>query len=750
MKKEYKIKWIGRDLIIKSGDLAKQASASLTLQYGETVIMATVVEAENEREGVSFFPLMVEFEEKLYAAGIIKGSRWVKREGRPTDEAVLAGRMVDRSIRPLFNQEGKKDIQVILSVLAADKENDHDVLGLIAASAVLSMSRISWNGPIAGIRVGRINGEFVFNPTYIERERSDLDLIIASTKKKVIMIEAGAEEVKSKDMKAAIEAGFKESAKVIELIEGIKNEFKGINKEVLVVDDESGDKRGYDKNNNDGKEKIKNEALKWIDKNIQEILFNKKYYTKFKRKLAIKEIKKQLSLFLINKDYEKELINWVVNELVEARAELEVTNGIIKNKKRVDGRALDEIRELKSEVKLIPRVHGSGLFSRGETQVMSIVTLGAPGLYQMLEGVEGEEKKRFMHHYNFPPFSVGEARPMRSAGRREIGHGALAEKALKPILPSKEEFPYTIRVVSETLRSNGSSSMASTCASCLALMDAGVPIKKKVAGVAMGLASNDDMSEWEVITDIQDLEDGKGGMDFKITGTEDGITAIQLDTKTDGLSMEIISKALLGGCEGVKKVLRSLGTALEKPREVISEYAPKILSCDINPEKIGDIIGSGGKTVNKIIEMFEVEVDIEDDGQVMVTGLDIERVKQAIEYIKELAREYLPGDKVGGKVVRVESFGAFVAITAMHEGLVHVSELAPYRVERVSDMLKIGDEVWAIVKDVNDKGQISLSMRGVKENEELFKSGKGKLSGNNFSGRRGGGFRGRRDGGIRR
>ena len=743
MEKEYKIKWLGRDLIIRSGKIAKQASASLTLQYGETMILATAVEAEKARDNVHFFPLMVEFEEKLYAAGIIKGSRWVKREGRPTDEAVLAGRMVDRSIRPLFNQSGKKDIQVILSVLSTDKENDHDVLGLVAASAVLSMTNIEWNGPIAGIRVGRIDGKFVFNPTYVERESSDLDLIVSSTKEKVIMVEAMANEVTSEDMFVAIKEGFEKSQEVINLIEKIKKEYNGGKVEnsgqpVAEVDNIN---KEEDTERKVVEDKIRKEAVEWLDKNVVEILFDKKNNTKNERKAAVKEVKKQLKEFLVSKDFEVEMIKWVMGEIMDERIDLEITNGITKRKQRVDGRALDEIRELKSEVKLIPRVHGSSLFSRGETQVMSVVTLGAPGLYQMLEGIEGEEKKRFMHHYNFPPFSVGEARPMRSAGRREIGHGSLAEKALIPVMPGMDEFPYTIRVVSETLGSNGSSSMASTCASCLALMDAGVPIRKKVAGVAMGLASNDDMSEWEVITDIQDLEDGKGGMDFKLTGTEDGITAIQLDTKTDGLNFEIVEKALLQGREGVKKVLESLGSALEKPRDEISEYAPKIVSFEINPEKIGDVIGSGGKIINKIIEMFEVGIDIEEDGMVMVSGLDTEKVNQAIEYIKELIKEYVPGEKVKGKVVRIEGFGAFLTITPMHDGLVHVSEIAPYRVEKVEDILKMGDEVWAEIKEINDKGQISLTMKGLEENAGLYKDEKGKSAGGGFGGSRGGGGR---------
>lgn len=732
--------WLGRDIIVKTGKLARQATAAATVQYGETVIMATVVESSFEREGVDYFPLMVELDEKLYAAGTIKGSRWIKREGRPTDDAVLSGRMIDRAIRPLFNG-GRKDVQVILTVLSVDNENDHDVVALIAASTVLAISGINWSGPISGIRVGRINGEYVFNPKYDEREKSDLDLIVAGTKEKVIMIEAGGNEIKESDMLEAIKQGQAKMQEPIKLINEIKEKI-GIKKESAetvkneppVSDEENEKKVKF--------EEVKKNAIEWLSKNINDILFDKTYYTKNERKAAVRAIKEKLSEYLYKKEVSAADTAKVVKELVEVQVEAEVTNGILKNKQRVDSRKITELREITSEVSILPRVHGSGLFSRGETQIMSIITLGSPGMHQLLEGVEGQETKSFMHHYNFPPFSVGEARPIRSAGRREIGHGALAEKALAPVLPTKEEFPYTIRVVSETLGSNGSSSMGATCGSTLALMDAGVPLKKKVAGVAMGLASNADMSEWEVLTDIQDLEDGEGGMDFKIAGTEDGITAIQLDTKTNGIGFEIIEKTLTQGKDARLEILKVMDNAIPNPRKELSEYAPKIIAFKINPEKIGDVIGPGGKKINKLIDEFDVTIDIEDDGTVMVSGANQERSQKAVKQIKEITREFLAGEEFTGKVVRIMDFGIFVELTPGNDGMVHVSKLAPYRINRPSDFIKEGESVRVKIDEIDEKGRINLTMLNLEENKHRWAEGKGKeVPRSNFGQSRGGGFR---------
>jgi len=729
--------WLGRKLIFKTGKMAKHTNASILVQYGETTVLATVVESSYERPGVDYFPLMVDLDEKLYAAGIIKGSRWVKREGKPTDDSVLTARMVDRAIRPLF-EEGRRDVQVILSVLSVDKENDHDIVALIAASAALSVSGIKWNGPISGIRVGRADGQYIFNPTYEERTKSNLDLIIAGTNEKVIMIEAGANEINEQDAFEAIKQGHEQMKVPFSLIEELK---EGINKkEILKSDGEA--RKSLAPTEDDiavqaKKEDVENLAVDWLNKNIQATLFNKEYYTKSERKLAVRIIKEKLDEYLFEKEISKDERVKAVKNTAEKQIEAEVTNGILKNKQRVDGRKINELRLIASDVSLLPRVHGSGLFSRGETQVMSVITLGPPGMKQTIEGVEGKEDKRFMHHYNFPPYSVGEARPLRFTNRREIGHGMLAEKALLPVLPSEEEFPYTIRVVSETMGSNGSSSMGATCGSTLALMDAGVPLRKKVAGVAIGLASNADMSEWEVLTDIQDLEDGIGGMDFKVAGTKDGITVIQLDTKTNGITFDIVKQALKQGLDGRLEILKTMDAAISAPNK-LSSYAPRIISLKINPEKIGDVIGPGGKIINKIIDEFNVSIDIEDDGRVMITGGDEESSQKALDVVKNITREFKPGEKITGKVVRVMDFGAFIELTPGNDGMVHVSKLAPYRINKPTDFINAGEVVTVVIEEVDDKGRINLTMLNLDENKHLWKDEKGKEAPRPHYGNRGG------------
>ncbi|MBU0636794.1 MAG: polyribonucleotide nucleotidyltransferase [Patescibacteria group bacterium] len=720
----FSCEWLGRTLTIKTGKLARQADAAVTVQYGDTVVLATVVEAKQEREGIDFFPLMVEFEERLYAAGIIKGSRWIKREGRPSDEAILTARMIDRTIRPLFFDNSKKDIQVVITVLSADLQNDHDIVSLVAASAALSIAGVNWNGPISGVRVGRVDGKLIFNPTYIEREKSDLDLIVAGTEKKTIMIEACANEVNEEKMFDAIVAGQKELQKPFELIKDFKktvgSKIKILTKK-LVSEDEA--------KSQIEKEKFIIIAKNWLNNNIKKILFDKIYYFKGERKLAVTAIKEGLDQFLfdqgINKDYRKAIINDLVDTMVES----EVTTAILEDKHRVDGRALDEIRLLEAETGIMPRIHGSGFFQRGETQVLSIITLGAPGLEQSLEGIEGVGSKRYMHHYNFPSFATGEAKPVRSTGRREIGHGILAEKALLPLLPTKEEFPYIVRVVSETLGSNGSSSMASVCGSSLALMDAGVPIKKAVAGIAIGLASNKDMSCWEVLTDIQDLEDGQGGMDFKVAGTVDGITVIQLDVKTDGLTEEIILKALTAAKKARLEILTVMNKAIVLPRPDLSPYAPRITSFNIQPDRIREVIGPGGKIINEIIAATGVSINIDDDGLVMVCGTDTVKCTKAIEWIKNIVREFKVGEIFTGKVIKMLDFGVFVELTPGHDGMAHVSELAPYRVGQVSDFINIGDVVTVKIKEIDDKGRVNLTLKGLIENEHLWKNEKGKEQG---------------------
>lgn len=731
MEKVFTKEWLGRPLTIKTGKIALQADAAVWVQYGETIVQATVVQNKNEREGVDFFPLMVEFDEKLYAAGIIKGSRWIKREGRPTDQAVLAGRMIDRSIRPLFDQSDRRDVQVILTSLVVDQENDHDIVALVAASAALAISGVKWNGPIGGIRVGLIDGNLILNPTYEEQAKSSLDLIVAGTSKKVIMIEAGANEIDEQTVLKAIKAGQENLQPAIDLIKEMQQSVEPRHtttlKKIFTPDEEAAAI---------AKQDLLKIGSEWLKENVKKILFEKEYYTKGERKMAVAAIKDRLEGYLVEKGLDGPKRSFIVKKLVEQAVDSEVTRAILDEKKRVDGRAMDEIRTLSAEVAILPRDHGTALFSRGETQVMSIVTLGPPGMEQSLEGLEGQSKKRFMHHYNFPPFSVGEASPLRGTGRREIGHGALAEKALMPVVPTKEEFPYTVRLVSETLGSNGSSSMASTCASTLALMDAGVPIKKPVAGIAMGLASNDDLSRWEVLTDIQDLEDGQGGMDFKMTGTTDGLTAIQLDTKTTGITDEIIAKTLTQGRQALNQILDVLKEAIPAPRPELSSYAPRLISFNVDPEKIGAIIGPGGKVINKIINETGVSIDIEDSGLVVICGTNAAMVEEATKQVKEIVHVFAAGEVVTGKVVRLLDFGAFVALNANQDGMVHVSELAPYRIEKPSDFISVGDIVTVKIKEIDDQGRVNLTMKGLEENALLWKDEKGKSAGGGFGGGR--------------
>jgi len=745
--KVYSCDWLGRTLTIKTGKLALQTNASVTVQYGDTVVLATVVESQTEREGIDFFPLMVDFEEKLYAAGIIKGSKWIKREGRPTDESILTGRMIDRSIRPLFDESSRKDIQVVLSVLSVDQKNDFDIVSLVAASAGLAISGVNWNGPIGGIRVGKINGGFVFNPTYEEREQSNLDLIVAGTEERVLMIEAGAEEMKEDIMYEAIMEGQKAMAPAIELIRKMKSEI-----EPKVIEAKEKLVSAEEKVSEAENEKVLEIAKAFLEENTKKTIFDVEYYKKPERKAAVAALKHNLDKHLFDQDIPKDKRSMAIGKLLDGYVDAAVTEGVLKDKKRVDGRAFDQIRPLYSEVGLLPRTHGTSLFSRGETQVMSITTLGGPGLEQTIDSIEGESTKRYMHHYNFPAFSVGEARPSRGPGRRDIGHGALAEKALDPVIPNKDDFPYTIRVVSETLGSNGSSSMASTCASSLTLMDAGVPIKRPVAGCAIGMASTKDMSEWAVLTDIQDIEDGEGGMDFKVTGTTEGITAIQLDTKSIGLDKDIVKEALERGYKARLEILDVMNKAISEPRKELSQYAPRVETIKIDPSKIGEVIGTGGKIINEIIDACDVTIDIEDDGSVFVAGVGPDGVAKALKWINDIVRDIEAGEEFEGTVVRMLDFGAFVELLPGKDGMVHVSELAPYRIGKPSDFVKEGDKVYVKVKEVDDQGRVNLTMKGLSQNEHLWKDEKGKQEGGGFGGgfNSGGRDRGPRPGGDRR
>lgn len=695
------IEWGGRTLAIELGELAQQANSSAVVRYGDTVVLATTVLSKTVRDGIDYFPLTVDYEERLYAAGKIKGSRFIKREGRPTDEAILAARLVDRSIRPLFNDAVRNDVQVVLTVLSFDGENDSDITSLIAASAALAISDIPWNGPIAGMRLGSINNEWVLNPTYEARQKSDLDLVVAGTEDKVLMIEAGANEITEDRFVEAVAFAQKHYGPVLKLLREVTKEFgkpkldtKQFAKEELALEEE-----------------VTKKVRSWSKDQLTSRFFNGEHTSKHARQEILEDLKVELDQYLVDQQIGKEKRH-IALDLFEMIVEDEVTRHILDDGERVDGRALTEIRPLRTSVGVLPRTHGSGLFNRGETQVLSVVTLGSPGDEQSLDTMEESGKKRYMHHYNFPPYSVGEVGRLGGAGRREIGHGALAEKALVPVLPKKEDFPYTIRVVSEVLSSNGSSSMGSTCGSSLALMDAGVPIKKPVAGIAMGLASSESDDRYKILTDIQDLEDGKGGMDFKIAGTRDGITAVQLDTKTTGLSMDIVRATTAEAKEARMKILETMSATISEPRADLSPHAPRIVTLKINPEKIRDVIGPGGKVINEIIEKTGVtSIDIEQDGTVFICSVNKDSMDKAVDWVKSVTREVVIGDIYDGKVTRIMDFGAFVEILPRQEGLVHISELAPYRVNQVSDIVKVGQAIKVKVIEIDDLKRVNLSMR---------------------------------------
>lgn len=709
MVQKFSLPWGGRELIIEVGRLAGQTNGTCTIQYGDTVVLVTAVMSEKIREGIDFFPLMVDCEEKMYAAGKIKSSRFIKRETRPSDEAILTGRLIDRSIRPLFDERLRNDIQVITTVLSVDGENDPDILSLVAASCALTISDIPWNGPIAGARVGLIPseenpaGEWVLNPTYVAREKSLLDLVIAGNEEKITMIEASATEVSEALFLEATRFGQKHFGDVLKLISEVQAKVGRLKKPFEINED------GREETTPQDEEEALNFTRKFLENHLEEKLYAHPLLTKADRAIALAELAKALEEDLQKNNFGKERRKLAFSCFKKMVEEF-VSQMILKKGKRIDGRTLDEIRPLAIEVGLLPRTHGSGLFSRGETQVLSIVTLGSPGDVQLFEGIEGSGKKRYMHHYNFPPYSVGETSPLRSPGRREIGHGALAEKAILPLLPSKEDFPYTIRVVSEVLSSNGSSSMGSACCSTLALMDAGVPLKKAVAGVAMGLAS-DKEGNYKIITDLQDLEDGKGGMDFKIAGTAEGITVAQMDTKTPGLTLEVIEKTLTQAHEGRLKILQTMRETISAPRADLSPFAPRIIAFFIKTDKIREVVGPGGKVINEIIAKTGVQIDIEQDGLVSVTAASKDALDKAVAWIKDIVREVQAGEIFEGKVTRLMAFGAFVEILPGQEGLVHISEMAWGHTNQVEDAVNIGDTVNVKVKEIDELGRINLTMK---------------------------------------
>ncbi len=703
MVKYYETELAGRKISFETGKLAGLSNGSVLVRYGDTVVLVNVVASKEPKEGIDFFPLSVDFEEKLYSVGKIPGS-YTKREGKPGDKAILTSRAIDRPLRPLFPKDFRNDVCVVATVMSVEQDNSPEVAAMIGASAALSISDIPFGGPTAAVNVGLVDGKIIINPTQAEREKSDLTLTVAGTIDKIAMIEAGANEVPDDVMLEAIKTAHVEIKKMCAFIQKMKDE---IGKPKFEYKSFAVNEELYAELENEYKDRMKTD--------VQD-----KDKTVIDDRMA--KLAEDANNFLIEKHGE-EYVEEHGQEIGEVLHKLEkktVRSLIFDEHKRVDGRALDEIRPLSCEVGLLPRVHGSGLFTRGQTQVMSIATLGMISEEQMLDGIDEEQEKRYMHQYNFPPYSVGEARTSRGPGRREIGHGALAEKALVPVLPSKEEFPYAIRVVSEVLSSNGSTSQASICGSTLALMDAGVPIKRPVAGISTGLVTdpNDDKN-YVMLTDIQGIEDFFGDMDFKVGGTEKGITAIQVDIKVDGLSYDIIAEAFERTRKARKHILDDImKPVIAEPRADVSKYAPKIIHTKISVDKIKDVIGPGGKMINKIIDETGVKIDIEEDGTVFIYTSENTDGNRALEMIEEIAREIEVGKIYKGKVTKIMTFGAFVAIGGGKEGLVHKSKITKERVEKVEDFLKVGQEVMVKVTEIDDQDRINLTMRFGEEEEK--------------------------------
>lgn len=689
----------GRALTLETGRMAKQASGAVFCTYGDTAVLVTAVGAKEPKEGVDFFPLTVDYEEKLYAAGKIPGG-FLKREGKASEKAILCSRLIDRPIRPLFPKGYRNDVQVVATVLSVDMDNTPDVLAMVGASAALHLSQIPFMGPIAGVVVGLVDGEFIINPNQEQEARSLMHLTVAGTADAVMMVEAGAQEVPEMTILDAIMFGHEEIKKIVAAIE----EFRAEALELELA-----------------KEKVMPE-LKVIPEEIEAAVKDYAYENlleairikeKHARDAAAEAVKEEAVQHLLEQFPEQEedlraaldaLMKYIVRRLITV------------DKIRPDGRAMTEVRPITCEVDILPRPHGSALFTRGQTQILSTVTLGAAREEQILDGLDSESSKRYIHHYNFPPYSVGEARPMRGPGRREIGHGALAERALEPVIPSDEEFPYTIRVVSEALESNGSTSMGSVCGSTMSLMAAGVPIKRPVSGVAMGLIREED--QFSVLTDLQGLEDALGDMDFKVAGTTEGVTAIQMDIKIAGINRAILEQALKQAHDGRMFILGKMLEAIPTVRPELSKYAPRVLTMMINPDKIRDVIGPGGKVIKKIVEETGVKIDIEDDGRVMIMSNDAEASAKAVKIIEDLTAEVEVGRTYLGKVVRITDFGAFVEVLPGKDGLVHISQLALERVKKVEDVVKVGDEIMVKCIEIDKQGRVNLSRKVLLSKED--------------------------------
>ncbi|HGF8005427.1 TPA: polyribonucleotide nucleotidyltransferase [Enterococcus faecium] len=693
-KQVFKTTWGGRPLQIEVGQLAKQANGAVLVRYGDTVVLSAAV-ASKEAKDTDFFPLTINYEEKMYAAGKIPGG-FIKREGRPSTEATLTARLIDRPIRPMFAEGFRNEVQVTNIVMSVETDCSPAVAAMLGSSLALSISDIPFDGPIAGVEVGRVNGEYVLNPTVEQAEQTDIELTVAGTKQAINMVESGAKEVSEEDMLGALLFGFDAIKELVAFQEEIVQAVGKEKMEVTLLQvDEVLKKEIFDASYATMKAAVMTEEKLAREDNIEQVKIDirEAYAEKFAghedEDHLLKEVKQ------ITEDLEKD----VVRELITI------------DKIRPDGRKLDEIRPLSSEVSLLPRVHGSGLFTRGQTQALSACTLAPLGEHQIIDGLGVEVSKRFIHHYNFPQFSVGSTGRAGSPGRREIGHGALGERALAQVIPSEEEFPYTIRLVAEVLESNGSSSQASICAGTLALMDAGVPIKAPVAGIAMGLVS--DGENYTILTDIQGLEDHLGDMDFKVAGTKDGITALQMDIKIQGITEQILTEALTQAKQARMEILEELTSTIAAPREELSQYAPKIEMIQIEPAKIKDVIGKGGDTINGIIDETGVKIDIDQDGKVSIASADAEMIKKAIKIIEDLTKEVKVSEVYLGKVVRIEKFGAFVNLIKGKDGLVHISQLANDRVNKVEDVVKLGDEILVKVTEIDKQGRVNLSRKAM-------------------------------------
>ena len=689
----------GRALTLETGRMAKQASGAVFCTYGDTAVLVTAVGAKEPKEGVDFFPLTVDYEEKLYAAGKIPGG-FLKREGKASEKAILSSRLIDRPIRPLFPKGYRNDVQVVATVLSVDMDNAPDCLAMVGASAALHLSQIPFMGPIAGVVVGLVDGEFVINPNQEQEGKSTLHLTVAGTADAVMMVEAGAQEVPEMVILDAIMYGHEEIKKIVAAIEEFRTEALALElakekvvPELKVIPEE-----------------IEAAVKEYAYDNLLEAIRIKEKHT---RDAAAEAVKEEAVQHLLEQFPEQEAD---LRAALDALMKYIVRRLITVDKIRPDGRAMTEVRQLTCEVDILPRPHGSALFTRGQTQILSTVTLGAAREEQILDGLDNESSKRYIHHYNFPPYSVGEARPMRGPGRREIGHGALAERALEPVIPSDEEFPYTIRVVSEALESNGSTSMGSVCGSTMSLMAAGVPIKRPVSGVAMGLIREE--NEFSVLTDLQGLEDALGDMDFKVAGTTEGVTAIQMDIKIAGINRAILEQALKQAHDGRMFILDAMLKAIPAVRPELSPYAPRVITMMINPDKIRDVIGPGGKVIKKIVEDTGVKIDIEDDGRVMIMSNDAEASAKAVKIIEDIVAEVEVGRTYMGKVVRITDFGAFVEVLPGKDGLVHISQLALERVKKVEDVVNIGDEILVKCVEIDDKGRVNLSRKVLLQEEK--------------------------------